>query len=542
MNSQIDWLGRPDLIGQGDKQITQLSSGFPEKLAIVDIETTGGSPKYHRIIEIAVLLVDHGQVVKRWQSFVQPGVSIPENIHRLTGITDSDVEPAPVFEELAETLSALFDDRVFVAHNARFDHGFLKAEFKRCGMQFRPKVLCSVKFSRHLYPQFKRHSLNHIIKRFGFSIQNRHRAMDDAEVIWKFFLASSQIHLQEEIRSAFDLILKAPSLPAMLDAEVINKLPKSPGVYYFYDVSGKLLYIGKSVNIQDRVKSHFSQEYERDRQFRLYSSVARIEYDLTPSDFGAQIKESQQIKQLHPDFNLRLKKSRYLYFYKTFEDEQGYQHVRIERIDAALPESSHHYGLFRSQKQAQNQLTKLADNFFLCYKLIGLEKTTNSTNSTKSNKACFRTQLKKCFGACCGSEEPKLYNERLNAALKSYRIMQWPWSDAILIKETSIEDKDFSRYHLVNQWHYHGQVKTEQELEDYGFCYAEKKPGTLYKPTSDKVLDASVKNPEISDKFFDLDIYFILVRFLLKPSSKAIQGITVYPLKSIGSVNVINDF
>ncbi len=547
-----------DLISDKGQPVTGLSKGFPEKLAIVDIETTGGSPRYHRVIEIAVILVDNGMVTDRWQSFVQPGVSIPENINRLTGITDSDVKPAPVFEQLAEKLSSLFDGRVFVAHNARFDHGFLKAEFKRCGMQFKPKVLCSVKFSRHLYPQFKRHSLNHIIRRFGYSVKNRHRAMDDAEVIWKFFLTSSQIHREEEIHSACNLILKAPSLPAMLDAEVINRLPKSPGVYYFYDANGKLLYIGKSVNIQDRVKSHFTQEYERGRQFRLYSSVARIEYELTPSDFGAQIRESQQIKQLHPDFNLRLKKSRYLYFYKTFENEQGYQQVRIERIDAELPDSNHHYGLFRSPKQAQNQLTRLADNFFLCYKLLGLEKTTRAaktTGTTKSNssktgskskaksssqQACFRTQLKKCFGACCGNEEPAIYNERLNAALKSYQIIQWPWPDAILIKETSLEDRNFSRYHLVNQWRYLGQVKTEQELEEHGLCYAKKNsddeeslPASNRAKFDETGIPGDVNKADLSDRFFDLDIYFILVRFLVKPSSKNIHGIEVFPLTAI---------
>ncbi|NNJ90067.1 MAG: GIY-YIG nuclease family protein [Gammaproteobacteria bacterium] len=519
---QLDWLDQP---------VRQLSSGFPEKMAIVDIETTGGSPKYHRVIEIAVLLVDNGVVIHRWQSFIHPGVCIPDKINLLTGITDSDVKPAPVFEQLTEELLNLFHDRVFVAHNARFDHGFLKAEFKRCGIQFKPRVLCSVKFSRHLYPQFKRHSLNHIIKRFGYRVNNRHRAMDDAEVIWRFFLTSSQIHEEEEIRSACNLIFKAPSLPAMIDAEVINSLPKSPGVYYFYDTAGKLLYIGKSVNIQDRVKSHFSQEYQRGRQFRLYSSVARIEYDLTPSDFGAQIRESQQIKQLHPEFNLRLKKSRYLYFYKIYENNAGYLQVRIERIDASLPDSSQHYGLFRSQKQAQTQLTKLADNFFLCYKLIGLEK------STKSKQACFRTQLKKCFGACCGTEEPKIYNERLSAALKSYQIMQWPWPDAILIKETSIEDKDFSRYHMINQWRYQGQITNEKDLEENGYQYVDKNIMNTNASTT-----GEIHRQDISDKLFDLDIYFILVRFLLKPSSKTIQGIKVYPLTPINRSDEFNEF
>ena len=519
---QIDWLEQP---------VKKLSPAFPEKLAIVDLETTGGSPRYHRVIEIGVLLVENGQLVKRWQTFIHPGVGIPEKINRLTGISDHDVLKAPDFQQIAEDLSDLLEGQVFVAHNVRFDQGFLKAVFKRCGIAFKPRMLCSVKLSRHLFPQFNRHSLNHIIKRFGFNVKHRHRAMDDAEVIWQFFLAISQIHQEQEIRSACELIFKAPALPAMLDSETISALPKSAGVYFFYDANGKLLYIGKSVNIQERVKSHFSQDYQRSRQFRLYSSVARIEYELTPSDFGAQIKESQLIKQLHPDFNLRLKKSRYLYFYSLEENEDGYQRVRIERIDASIPDSKQHYGLFRSQKQAQTQLAKLADNFFLCYKLLGLEK------SSKTQKACFRTQLKKCFGACCGQETADLYNERLATAMKNYQIMQWPWNDAVLIRESDMEDRDFSRYHLVDQWRYLGQLNTEQELADKGYCYADKAVKTRQQTN----LDIS-NTPALSDQFFDLDIYFILVRFLLNPASKKLQGIRVFPLAKMAELERLDGF
>lgn len=510
---QLDWL---------DKPVTQLSPGFPERLAIVDIETTGGSPGYHRIIEIAVLLVDDGVLVRRWQSMIQPGVTIPDKINQLTGICDSDVDAAPVFAQLAEELWGLLDNRVFVAHNARFDHGFLKAEFKRCGLQFKPRVLCSVKLSRHLFPQFKRHSLNHIIRRFSYRVVNRHRAMDDALVIWRFFLTISQVHEEQEVRSACDLIFKTPSLPALLDSEVIKNLPRSPGVYYFYDANGKLLYIGKSVNIKDRVKSHFSQTYLRGRQFRLYSSVARIEFDLTPSDFGAQIRESQKIKQLLPDYNLRLKKTRYLYFYTTCLNNEGYMQVKIDRIAATLPNAKQHYGLFRSQKQAQEQLSKLADNFFLCFKLIGLEKSSNN------KQACFRTQLKKCFGACCGREQPDIYNERLKAALKSYQIKQWPWPDAILIREACATDSDFVRYHLVNQWRYLGQILTEQDLEENGYRYADNDQ------TGFDNSDASITPDQaIEDKFFDLDIYYILVRFLLNSTSQSSRAIKVFPLISL---------
>jgi DNA polymerase-3 subunit epsilon len=155
-------------------------------LTIVDVETTGASAKMGRIIEIGVLRVEHGEVVRTYKSLINPGQPIPEFITGMTGIRERDVLAAPAFEEIADELLELFEGATFVAHNAPFDYSFLRAEFARLGYGFLLPRLCTVQLSRALYPEHKRHNLSALIDRFSFTCQSRHRAYDDAEVLWQF--------------------------------------------------------------------------------------------------------------------------------------------------------------------------------------------------------------------------------------------------------------------------------------------------------------------------------------------------------------------
>ena len=169
--SQSSWLSVTE------QQI--LSAGFPERMVILDVETTGGKASYHRIIEIGLWVVEDGRLVDSWQTLINPERSLPPKITELTGITFDDLKDAPTFAEIADELWDWLQDRVMVAHFARFDYGFLKNEFRRIGRDYRAKPLCSVKLSRRLFPECKRHGLDVIIKRFDLVIENRHRALDD---------------------------------------------------------------------------------------------------------------------------------------------------------------------------------------------------------------------------------------------------------------------------------------------------------------------------------------------------------------------------
>lgn len=157
-----------------------------QNFTIVDVETTGGSPFFSRVIEIGILRIEHGEVVDKYQSLLNPQSEIPEFITKMTGITEDDVADAPTFADIAEDLLPKFENSIFVAHNVNFDYQFLKEEFRRLGWQFNTDRLCTVRLSRALYKEHKHHNLGAIIERFEFAAKNRHRAFDDAKVLWDF--------------------------------------------------------------------------------------------------------------------------------------------------------------------------------------------------------------------------------------------------------------------------------------------------------------------------------------------------------------------
>ena len=152
----------------------------------VDLETTGTSPVHDRITEIAVIETRAGQVVNEWSTLVDPECSIPEYIQSLTGISNDLVAGAPVFAAIAGDLLEALSGRLFIAHNARFDYGFLRTAFERCGLTFRAPVLCTVKLSRRLFPQERRHNLDSLIQRHGLDCAARHRALGDAQAMLAF--------------------------------------------------------------------------------------------------------------------------------------------------------------------------------------------------------------------------------------------------------------------------------------------------------------------------------------------------------------------
>lgn len=179
-----------------------------KNFTIVDVETTGGSAYFSRVIEIGILRVDRGEITEKFKSLINPGVAVPEFITDLTGITDKLVKKAPTFEEIAEDIFPLFEDSIFVAHNASFDYKFLGAEFGRANLMFTMDTLCTVRLSRVLYPEHKRHNLSAIIDRFNFKCKNRHRAYDDAKVLWDFLNMVEKNFPSEQVTAALERTIK----------------------------------------------------------------------------------------------------------------------------------------------------------------------------------------------------------------------------------------------------------------------------------------------------------------------------------------------
>ena len=416
-------------------------------LAIVDLETTGGHPAHDRITEIAVLEVEGFEVKREWSSLVNPGRSIPGAIQALTGITQEMVEDAPRFEQLAGELHARLNGRVFVAHNARFDYGFLRHEFERAGMSFRAKTLCTVKLSRRLYRGANGHSLDALIARHGIRCDARHRALGDAEAAWQFLRIAAGEHGDEILGVAARQVAKEPRLPPHLERAAIDAVPEAAGVYFFYGEAGAPLYIGKSRSMRSRVLSHFTEPKP------WVAQVRRVEWQRTAGELGALLREARLVKELRPLFNRQLRKPNSLSSFVF--DGTHLDIAEADGIDAEALASLR--GLFRSRRAAQEALRAMADEERLCLRALGLERS--------GRGACFRHQIGRCAGVCAGRESIHLHHARLAAALARLEALHWPYRGPVGIVEENREYES-SEVHLVDRWCYLGTAQSDSEIAE----------------------------------------------------------------------------
>jgi DNA polymerase III subunit epsilon len=456
---------------------------LPAKLAFVDIETTGTRAGFDRIIEIGIVRVEDNKIVQSYQTLINPEAYLPPEIQSLTGITSLELTTAPTFREVAPDILNLLKDAVFVAHNVRFDYSFLKGEFRLLEKTFSSKHFCTVKLSRFLYPQHRHHNLDSIIERFGFTCKNRHRAFDDASILFSFYQHIQKEFPQEHVEHAIQSALKKTFLPPRLTNDVVELLPESPGVYIFYGENSTPLYIGKSINIKERVLSHFSGDLRSPIEMKINQQIERIETIQTAGELGALFLESQLIKTMLPLYNRMLRVKHELIAVKYKEDAQGYQTIYLEPITAIDPNDLPSFlGFFKSRKQAKDFLVTVMDEHDLCEKLLGLEK---------SNSACFGYRLDKCKGACIGEEAAIRYNMRFLHAFSHRKIKPWPFRGPILIDERNPFDGKIDTF-IIDKWCYVGSVSRDHE--------------------------ENVKKNALQIQQFDLDIYKILMRYFKKPA------------------------
>ena len=155
--------------------------------AIVDIETTGSYASANGITEVAIHVFDGKQVIKKFESLINPQQPIPRYIQAFTGISNEMVAGAPLFEEVAGEIFELLNDNVFIAHNVNFDYSFLKSHLLRTGHDLKSKKLCTVRLSRRIFPGFSSYSLGNLCRSLDIEIHNRHRAGGDAEATVRVF-------------------------------------------------------------------------------------------------------------------------------------------------------------------------------------------------------------------------------------------------------------------------------------------------------------------------------------------------------------------
>lgn len=431
--------------------------------AIVDIETTGGYAANNDITEVAIVLHDGEKVVKRFESLVKPTVTIPHYIQVLTGITNEMVKDAPYFEEVAAKIYSLLEDRIFVAHNVNFDFSFLKHHLALAGFDLRSNKLCTVRLTKKVFPGIPSYSLGNICRHFGIMIRNRHRAGGDADATIQLFEHLLQhdavTHIQQFIKRG----AKEQSLPPNLPKEEIEKLPYTPGVYYFHNQKGKIIYVGKAKNLKYRVSSHFTHNGAGRQRQDFLRNIYSISYQSCGTELMAFILESVEIKRLWPEFNHSQKRFTAAYGLYCFEDSGGYLRLAIDR------KRKHMQPLYTFNWLAEGQrlINQLVTRFELCPKLCFIQT---------DKDTCVGVKNGTCHKACEQEESPAVYNERVQKAISW--LEEWLPTFAVVGEGYQTEEQSCI---LMEKGKFYGmgylpsdvQIMSREELKPYLIQYPE---------------------------------------------------------------------
>ncbi len=411
------------------------------KLAFVDLETTGLGPKIHRIIEIGVITVDADRAIE-WTTLINPRVQISEHSRSYHRIDHELLAAAPRFADIAADLAELLAGRLFIAHNARFDYSFLRAEFQRVGIAFSPRVLCSVMLSRKLYPHYARHDLNALAERHGFQAEIRHRALPDAQLIWQFWQAAHREHPQERIAGIVENLLAGPVLPAHLDPALIDRLPETPGVYVLHSEAGPL-HVGRASNLKLHLQNYFRIDRTSGKALAISHLVRNITWRVAQGELGAQLQWSVMARTLLPAKRVRVS----LCSWRFAPD--AHPAVELISLSDRAATTMPLFGIFHSERKACNALSRLAARRGLCHALLGI--------SDISGGACIACSVDRRRAGCGRKRDRLEHLTRALTALLPLRIAPWPYPGPIAIRERA-------DLHVVENWRYLGTARGDHEI------------------------------------------------------------------------------
>jgi len=417
--------------------------------AVVDIETTGGHASANGITEVAINIHDESQLVESFTTLINPLQSIPIHITALTGIDNEMVSDAPTFNDVALQIYQLLNDKIFVAHNVNFDYSFLKHHLSAAGYELNCRKLCTVRLSRKLLPGKASYSLGKLCSVLQIPIHNRHRAAGDADATSVLFNLLLESDHEGIIAEMLKKASKEQVLPPHLDRNLILRLPNQPGVYYFKDSKGKIVYVGKAKDLKKRVISHFAGNKPNKQRQDFLRTIHHIDYVVCGTELMALILEANEIKRLWPENNRAMKRYEHKYDLYVFEDQNGYLRLAIDKHK----KNNKAIQSFNSLLEGYNYLSQLIEKYQLCAKLCYLQKTTTCTAHENGT----------CFGACSGIETVAVYNKRLNNALQNIQELQPSFA---LVDEGRAND-EFSCL-LVEKGKFYGMgyFKDKASLED----------------------------------------------------------------------------
>ncbi len=466
------------------------------RLAFIDVETTGLDPMTDRIAEIGVVTLDDDAPAE-WGTFVvQRRGAEPRAPRATSGSIALLPDTAPTFKDVAPGLAKRLAGRLFVAHNARFDYAFLKAEFARAGIAFDAPVLCTVMLSRRLYPSAASHDLDALIGRHGLAASERHRALADARTLSACWLAMERDKGRTRIADAVAELLAGPVLPAHLDPALIDRLPESPGVYVFHGAGGEILRVGEARNLRRHLADYFRLDRASAHATAVSHRIQTITWRVTQGMLGARL---QRIACMNAGPEREKARRRQAFSWRAAPDR--YPSLELVPIGAGThSDGSELFGIFDSERKARNALVRLSRQHTLCHGLLGIAKSPRAPCS-----ACGDARLD------CGEKTERLRHlVKCFVALRRLRVSPWPYRGPVVVRER----RDL---HVFDEWRHLGTVKTESEVRetmgsrpgefdktvyaclarylpkiapDRLYCVAERDPGAVFSATSSPPSDA----------------------------------------------------
>jgi DNA polymerase-3 subunit epsilon len=330
-----------------------------QEYAIVDIETTGGNASNSRITEIAIIIHDGINIIDRWETLVNPEKEIPLSIFALTGINNEMVRDAPIFDYISEKVLQMLTGRIFVAHNVNFDYSFVRHQLEEAGFKWTARKLCTVRAARKIKPGLTSYSLGRLCNSLDIPLKNQHRAGGDADATAILLSRLLEWDNEGEIVKMIKNTSQDQRLPPNLPPEDFEQLPEKPGVYYFYDQTKKVIYIGKAINIKKRVASHFSGHNVNPQRQHFLKDIFSISFEVCATELMALLLECSEIKKLWPTHNRALKRFEPKFGLYEYEARNGYRYLAIAKVSKfqSCIES------FNSLNDGANLLRNLSEQF-----------------------------------------------------------------------------------------------------------------------------------------------------------------------------------
>lgn len=394
--------------------MSALASLLPDddSLVVTDTETTGVHAHQHRIIEVAGTRIGAGNKQHHFAELINPGTSVPYRITRITGITTAMVFDRPDASVVIPRFREFLGDGLFVAHNIRFDWGFLNAELERLDLPpLDNRRLCTLRLARRLLPGLRSKSLGSLAAFYKIPPDGRHRAAKDVSitvtVLERFAEMAIEEHGVTEIAELLELqgrtyarVNPHSKHVVLIKRDRLPELPACPGVYFMRDGRGKVLYVGKARDLSKRVTSYFNAiEAHPPRIRQLIAKVRDVTWDELPTELHALIEESRQIKTLDPSFN-RAQKRYIARPYLRLDPRHEFPRLTVQVI--MRDDGAEYYGPFRSRGQAHS-LLELIEAVFPVRNC--------PPSDFERGRRCVRADIGRCPAPCTGTVEPLDYRD-----------------------------------------------------------------------------------------------------------------------------------